>query len=516
MNIVFRVDASLTIGSGHVMRCLALAECLRVQGHDCLFLCRDHPGNRIDLIRTRGFDLVPLSNSGYEPEPAPNHSHGLKHNSWLHVSWETDVTQVHNVLEGKEVDWLVVDHHGLDVRWESEVRPLCKHILVIDDLADRDHDCDVLVDQNYQQTNTRYVGRTPSVCAHLIGPKYALLGAEYRDLHSQVKLRAGKVNRVLVYFGGADVNDITSLVFRALKAHHLDPIQVDVVVDSKQPNARGVQKLVSGEPNFTLHMDIPTLSDLMMEADLAIGAAGVSSWERCCLGLPTLVISLAENQKLVAHELHTGKYISWLGHIDELSLVEISRQISRFLVLGITESWSRRCWELVDGRGVERLAFILSAGPESKLEARLATWEDEETLLDWANDPVVRRHAFDQSSITAEEHVKWLREIFANPETKKLFMVQSTIGVPLGQVRFDKQGMGWEISYALDRKFRNRGLGANFLSSAISSMGQDLDMAPLFGRVKIENVASIRVFEKLGFQRVDDGESQITFMRESG
>ena len=515
MNIVFRVDASFIIGSGHVMRCLALAECLRVQGHYCLFLCRDHPGNRIDLVGKRGFDVLPLRNSDCELERGPNHNRDLKHSSWPHVSWEVDLRQVHNVLEWREVDWLVVDHYGLDARWESEARSLCKGVLVIDDLADRDHDCDVLVDQNYQQTNTRYVGRTPSVCAHLIGPKYALLGAEYRELHSQVKFRTGKVDRVLVYFGGADVNDITSLVLRTLKTHCLDQIQVDVVVDSKHPNSRGVQKLVSDEPNFTLHMDLPTLSELMMEADLAIGAAGVVSWERCCLGLPTLVISLAENQKLVAHELHTGKYISWLGHIDELSLVEISQQISRFLVLGIAESWSRRCWELVDGRGVERLAFILSAGPESKLEARLATWEDEETLLDWANDPVVRRHAFDQSSITAEEHVKWLHELFANPETKKLFIVQSITGVPLGQVRFDKQGMGWEISYALDRKFRNRGLGANFLSSAISSMGQDLERVQLFGRVKTENVASIRVFEKLGFQRVDDGESQITFMRDT-
>ena len=514
MNIVFRVDASLMIGSGHVMRCLALAECLRVQGHCCLFLCRDHLGNRIDLIRTRSFDVVPLSNSDYEPERAPNHSHDLKHSSWLHVSWEMDVTQVHNVLEGKEVDWLVVDHYGLDVRWESEARSLCKRILVIDDLADRDHDCDVLVDQNYQQTNTRYVGRTPSVCAHLIGPKYALLGAEYRDLHSQVKLRAGKVNRVLVYFGGADVNDITSLVLRALRTHHLDPIQVNVVVDSKQPNSKSVQKLVSGEPNFTLHMDIPTLSDLMMEADLAIGAAGVTSWERCCLGLPTLVISLAENQKLVAQELHTGKYISWLGHVDQLSVAEISQQISRFLVSGIAETWSRRCWELVDGRGVERLAFILSAGPESRLEARLATWEDEGILLDWANDPVVRRHAFDQSLITAEEHVDWLGELFANSETKKLFIVQSAIGVPVGQARFEKQGIGWEISYALDGKFRSRGLGAKFLSSAISSMRENLGRVQLFGRVKTGNVASIKVFEKLGFQRVVEGESQITFMRD--
>jgi len=497
------------------MRCLSVAEFLRSQGDSCLFICRNHSGNRIEHIKSKGFDVLVLCEPHAQKEKVRNDERSLRHAAWLPVNWETDARQTRSLLQKRSVDWLVVDHYALDERWESEMRPLCERILAIDDLADRHHDCDLLLDQsNHELPTSRYDAITPPGCIHLLGPEFCLLQAEYAELHPVARLREGQINRVLVYFGGADVENFTGRILDAL-LFDFEQVHFDIVVDQNHQSLKDICAAADGRPNTSLHVAIPTLAKLIMKADLAIGAAGTTSWERCCLALPTIAISIAENQKLVAKQLHAGGFVNWLGDAGKLSIDEVLGPIKETLYSGISKAWSKRCWELVDGRGVERLAFFLTAGPESELEVRQATADDESRILEWANDPIVRQNAFNESEITKEGHTNWFRDVLTTPEKRKVFIVESRVGIPIGYVRFDHKDAGWEISYALDGKFRGLGLGRKLVWKGISRLQQDIKKTPVFGRVKPSNVQSIKVFEGLEFRRIDGDERWLTFVSDS-
>lgn len=350
MLVVFRVDASRVIGTGHVMRCLTLADSLRSRGGQCMFVTREHDGHLAELIRGRGFEAIVLP-----PEPVPDPVPG-GYGHWLGGAWEADADATVAAFAGRRPDWVIVDHYAIDERWERLVGPHCHRLAVIDDLADRDHDCDLLLDQNaVAGAEKRYAGRVPGTCRLMLGPRYALLQPQYAELHARARPRGAEIRRVLVYFGGADAKDLTGLAVDALLALERPDIAVDVVVEPTQPRARSLAERVAGHANFTVHGRLPTLAPLMVTADLAIGAGGATAWERCCLGLPTLVITIADNQTDAAAELHRQGLIRWLGHQSHAGSEALREELKRLLVEGIADTWSKKCSELVDGWGAGRV-----------------------------------------------------------------------------------------------------------------------------------------------------------------
>lgn len=364
MRVGIRTDASHQIGTGHVMRCLTLARALRERGAECRFICREHPGHLLGLIREQGFEVVALPCEsgervplGQAAEPAPAHA------EWLGTDWCTDAEATRDALGAPIADWLVVDHYALDARWESALQPHCRKLLVIDDLADRKHDCDLLLDQNLAaDMECRYDGKLPDHCGRMLGPQYALLQPEYAELHPRTPPREGPIRRVLVYFGGADTDNLTGLAIAAFRSLQRDDIILDVVINSGSPHADAIREQVQKIQQVTLHTHLPSLAPLMVQADLAIGAGGATSWERCCLGLPTLVVTLADNQKPIAAELDRQGFIRWLGHKDEVSEQALARALADIVTNSLTPAWSEQCQRLVDGRGTERVtAHILIA-----------------------------------------------------------------------------------------------------------------------------------------------------------
>ena len=350
MLVVFRVDASGVIGTGHVMRCLTLADSLRSRGGQCVFVTREHDGHLGGLIRGRGFEAIVLP---LEPAIAPT-TGGYGH--WLGGGWEADADATLAAFAGRRPDWVIVDHYAIDERWERRVKPHCHRLAVIDDLADRDHDCDLLLDQNaVAGAEERYAGRVPGSCHLMLGPRYALLQPKYAELHANARTRGTEIRRVLVYFGGVDAKDITGLAVDALLALDRPDIAVDVVVEPTHPRARSLAERVAGHANFTVHGRLPTLAPLMLAADLAIGAGGATTWERCCLGLPTLVITIADNQTAAAAELHRQGLIRWLGRHSDANSEALREELKRLLGEGIADTWSKKCSELVDGRGASRV-----------------------------------------------------------------------------------------------------------------------------------------------------------------
>lgn len=510
MKVVFRTDASGLIGTGHVMRCLNLASALRKRDGDSLFLCRDHAGNLVPLIRERGFEVRVLGEgvSGNSSAIGDTPSAADSSRSRLGAGWLTDAEEtIRVVTEWGRPDWMIVDHYGIDFQWERMVRPYSRGLMVIDDLADRAHDCDLLVDQNLvANPRSRYGGKLPEHCCLLVGPRYAMLAPRYAELHGHVAPRHGKIHRVLVYFGGADIENITGKTISAFLTLGRKDVEMDVVVNPQSPHVESIRRQIAGVGNVRLHMFLPSLSGLMSLADVSIGAGGITTWERCCLGVPSYVITLADNQIAGAMELDRLGVICWLGNASDMSLRDLTDAISDMLEKSSHIDFSRRGLDLVDGLGSIRIADYLTAGCDSRLRVRPASPDDEELILRWANDPVVRDNSFSPGLIDAAVHHQWFRRRLANRASCCVFVVETEAGLPVGQVRFELSNEVWEVHYALDACMRGRGMGGVFLKAALSEfLTQVPSCTEIVGRVKSGNLASQKVFKRLGFVEETDG-----------
>lgn len=312
MNVAFRADASLQMGTGHVMRCLTLADALRERGASCSFVCRPHPGHLLALIEQRGHQALALPELQEGAEPNLN---GTAHAHWLGTDWVTDAQDTQQALSdqtsGQTVDWLVVDHYALDARWEEALRPQAQRIMAIDDLADRPHACDLLLDQNLGRTEADYGGLLKGKTTTLVGPQYALLRPEFAALRAQSLARRQnnpELRRLLITMGGVDKDNATGQVLSALQNCNLPTgVRVIVIMGPHALWLAQVQAQATQMPWPTeVLVGVNNMAKLMAESDLAIGAAGGTAWERCSLGLPSVVLVLAQNQLQGAVALHVA------------------------------------------------------------------------------------------------------------------------------------------------------------------------------------------------------------------
>jgi UDP-2,4-diacetamido-2,4,6-trideoxy-beta-L-altropyranose hydrolase len=432
MKVIFRVDASQKIGIGHVMRCLTLANALCDFGAYCLFVCREHPGNLLELIRQQGFEARGLAMPEAVNFPAQNlMASQLIHADWLGDTWQNDADQTFIALRGEVVDWLVVDHYAIDTRWEAALKPAYRRLLVIDDLADRNHNCDLLLDPNLvAQMTERYCDRAPPNCRRLLGPNFALLQPIYSVLNQRAAPREGKIKHVLVYFGGADNHNLTGKTISAFLALGIEDVYLDVVINPDGQHATDIKRQVQNLGQIQLHTHLPSLSHLMMRADIAVGACGATSWERCCLGLPSLVVTLAENQRAIAAELHERGLVQWLGHVTEINEEQIKQALSQFIAKGVSVNWSRRCREVVDGHGVKRVSGAMLLPFAQKLFARVAIVEDEQPCVELLR-------AESKSGNFYELYRSWLRD----PKSYLPTIIESDSGYLVALVVFDLRNL---------------------------------------------------------------------------
>ncbi|MFO0795676.1 MAG: UDP-2,4-diacetamido-2,4,6-trideoxy-beta-L-altropyranose hydrolase [Candidatus Brocadiaceae bacterium] len=329
--VYFRVDSSIKMGTGHLMRCLTLAEALREKKATVSFICRELLGNICDFIEKQGFKTYRLP---FIQAQHTNDKQSSEHTRWLGISWEEDAEQTEAIMvkEGKAIDWLIIDHYALDKRWESFLRPFVKKIMVIDDLADRPHDCDLLLDQNlYENIEIRYNDMVPNHCQKLLGPKYALLRPEFKEARKNLKQRDGMVKRILVFFGGSDPTNETTKALEAIHLLNLSDITIDVVVGVANPHKEQIKQLCATMPKISFYCQVDNIAQLMANADLAIGAGGTVTWERCCLGLPSLVIAIAENQIDIIENLAQHGSIINLGWYVRIKESDISASVENIL-----------------------------------------------------------------------------------------------------------------------------------------------------------------------------------------
>ena len=374
LRIAFRTDASLQMGSGHVMRCLTLADALKAQGAQCHFISRAHPGHLMEVIRQRGYMVnslvapvqkaqAAIKNSAVTvQESQQNQQHEPAHAAWLGNTWQTDAQETAAVLASLQPDWLVVDHYALDQRWEDALAAHCSQLLVIDDLADRPHRCDLLLDQNLGRQPQDYAGLVPTHCQVLTGPHYALLRPEFSALRPyslQRRQAQSALRQLLITMGGVDLPNATGQVLQALKTCALpQACRISVVMGLTAPWLQNVQELAAQMPWPTeVVVNVNDMAQRMADSDLAIGAAGSTSWERCCLGVPTLMAVLAENQQPGAQAMEAAHAARLIGAVSDIA-TQLPLAVAELIDSERHSRMSLAASAVSDGRGVEK---VLSA-----------------------------------------------------------------------------------------------------------------------------------------------------------
>ncbi len=344
MNVAIRVDSSTAIGSGHLMRCLTLAEQMRgKQKAEIHFISRALEGNLHEKVKAAGFGLHVL----------PRHlmDKSLEgYDEWLTVRQAVDAVETKDVLRGLgKVAYLIVDNYALDIQWEREMRPFTDEIFVIDDLANRVHDCDILLDQSfYVNMFTRYTSLVPANCKLFLGPAYALLREEFYRERARLRKRSGIVQNLLIFYGGSDLTNETMKAIRAVVCTGATNITVNVIVGESNPHKEEVITFCRAYNFLNVHVQVNNMAEFMNEADLALGAGGSTIWERCFLELPSIVTSVADNQRPICENAAVMKYIDYMGIYSEVKEFDLQQRVDKYLTEGISEEdWNFRIkWRL--------------------------------------------------------------------------------------------------------------------------------------------------------------------------
>jgi UDP-2,4-diacetamido-2,4,6-trideoxy-beta-L-altropyranose hydrolase len=358
MRIAFRTDSSLQIGTGHLRRCLSLAQALAEQGAEVVLVVRQLDGVAGHVLKGGGFPVhwLPAPTAGDATD-----ADGPPHRDWAQVPWRRDAEQTADALGAQPPQWLVVDHYAFDARWHDKVRTaLGCRLLVIDDVADRALSPDALLDQNWAPDHrAKYRGRlTREPAAWLTGPRYALLSAAYRDA-PRYRFNP-QIRSIGVFMGGTDPDGASARALRCLREEVGFDGPVEVASTSANPHLPELRAACAASPGTTLTLDQPELASFFARHDLQIGAGGGATWERCCIGAPTLALTLAENQRSVLTPLAS---LDVLTSIDDIPPSDTAMRAAIGRLFGapeLRERLSRNSKTLVDGRGPRRIANLLA------------------------------------------------------------------------------------------------------------------------------------------------------------
>ena len=507
MVVVFRADASLQIGNGHIMRCLTLADALKQEGASCTFICRGHEGNLLALIQHKGHNTLalPSSTANINSSSTPSRQQYL---TWLGTTPAEDARQTITALQSLASDkpaWLIIDHYALDREWESALRPYCQKIMVIDDLADRQHDCDLLLDQTFGRDERDYQPLVPEHCTILTGSYYALLRPEFAEWreYSLQRRREPQLKQLLITLGGVDKDNVTGKVLAALNDSNLpSDCHITIVMGKHAPWLAAVTTQAQQLPWSTeVKVDVSNMAELMANSDLCIGAAGSTTWERCSLGLPSIMLILAENQRKIAEELHQKKlaYIIDCSKNHLLSLNAVLTKIVTELNL-IAKRSSMVC----DGLGSKKIINHLL----NRAFIRRLSVNDLALVRQWRNHPDVRSYMFNQQVINAKEHEQWFLD--KSKDSSQHLLIYEDQGNSQGFLSFSiKENLeaDWGFYKAPDAE-RERGTGKSLGKLGLDYAFKKIGIRKITAQVIDFNLASLKFHEQLGFSKNKIGRNE--------
>lgn len=475
---MIRADASPQIGSGHVRRCLALVTALASEGWRCAFAVRTQTHATVPELLSEGWPVLELS---CEPADEPRA---------LATRWP------------QGVDLLVADHYGRDSSFESACRGWAKRVLAIDDLGDRHHDADLLLDQSLGRNPEAYANLVPSGCRILVGATHALLRPQFAKLRLAGRRgrRHGTLSRVVVSLGAVDPDNLTGTIVSGLAASGLRH-DVDVMIGGTAPHLAELRELCrKGGPMFNLHVDCDDPAELLAVADLAIGAGGTSAWERCCLALPTLLVLVAENQRANNAALVAAGAAQRIAESDQLSASNVADAVRSIAADPVRlVALAHAAGILCDGLGARRVALEIDppqARDGHRVLVRAARDDDGDIMLAWQSQPGARRFSNDTRPPVREAHFAWLADKLADPHC--MIGIIEHAGRPSGVLRLDRrgEGPGFIVSILVDAERQRLGLARAALEYARRLLPDRI----LWAEVLPGNEVSAALFRSAGYR----------------
>jgi len=496
MRVVVRTDAGPLIGGGHAMRCLTLADAMALNGAEVVFACAVMPDAIANRITGSGHRLVRIPAS-----PELQRKGADWHLPPLGTEAQLEDAKATEALVGT-ADWLIVDHYLLDARWHSQARSFAAKLLVVDDLGNRPYHCDLLLDQGFGRSASDYEQLVLQDARVLTGSAYTLLRPEFARERQRALARrqeTTRVHRLMVSMGTTDPGGMTSEIVETALTTTPD-CRIDVVLGPQALSLGRLRHLASGDARVTIHVDSHEMALLMRDADLAIGAAGTTSWERCCLGLPAIALVLAENQRpgaLALQEAGAGVVVEDTAPVGSL-LKGLLSDPERLSVM------SAAAFAIVDGRGTERVVAAMTERQlplTTDIALRPASMDDAEVLWLWRNDPVTRRQSRNPDAIAWKDHIRWLGPILADP--RRVLLIAEQNGTGVGMVRFDPlEPGGHEVSISVASEHRGSGIGKAILKAGCAQ----IRTTAINAFVQAGNKPSRRMFESLEFKPLRSAE----------
>ncbi len=460
------------------MRCLALAQVWQGAGGNAVLAMAESTPAIDARLRSEGIEIVPLKSSASNVEDAE------------HLS---------ALADDRQAAWVVVDGYRFDSAYQRKLKNAGVKLLFADDLGECSHySADLVLNQNVHASENLYASRE-TYTKLLLGPRFAMLRRDFRRWRNWQREITYYGRKLLVMMGGSDPDNVTALVLQALEAAKIDGLEVVAVLGGSNPHANSLQRFVNQSTPTRLVADAGNMPELMAWADLAVSAAGSTCAEMCLLGLPAILIDLAENQTPVAQELDRKQVAIHLGPSKEVTAAEIAGKVrSLLLSKELRVSLSQRSRELVDGKGAERVEAAIRGGD---LRLRRVREKDCRQLWEWANDPDVRPVSFATEPISWERHVGWFHSKLRDPNAV-LYLAVDSRDTPAGQVRFQIDETKAAVSISMAPYFRGKGLGAVVLGMATMDLFQITAVTQIDAYVKQNNVASLQLFTRAGYVRV--------------
>jgi UDP-2,4-diacetamido-2,4,6-trideoxy-beta-L-altropyranose hydrolase len=479
--LVLRADASARIGAGHMMRCFALAQAWQLGGGQVSFLSYCENDALRQRITNADVEVVPIAS----PHPEPRD---------LQTTLEALRTRSAGTTGNPA--WLVLDGYHFDPAYQQAVRAARYRLMVIDDIAHwPDYHADILLNQNLGAETLKY-NHDPDT-ALLLGSRYALLRQEFLTWHGWRRETQSMARRVLVTMGGGDSDNVTLKVINALEQVQLNGLEAVVVVGGSNPHGESLRSASrNSQVKIRLERDPLNMPELMAWADVAISASGSTCWELAFMGLPSLVVAIADNQLGVAKQLETLGMAVNLGWHRQVTLSQMAQSLKDLLASDERRTaLAQRCHAQVDGDGVDR---VLGRIHGDRLRLRHVREADRSLLWEWANEPQVRAASFSTDIISWEQHVQWFAAKQKDPNCVFYFALNEA-ETPLGQVRYDIDGTEATISISLDAKYRGQGYGSQLITLASQKLCQTLPVQLIHAYVKERNDTSARAFLKAKF-----------------
>jgi UDP-2,4-diacetamido-2,4,6-trideoxy-beta-L-altropyranose hydrolase len=483
MHLYIRADADSKMGTGHIMRCIALAQTWQDRGGEVTFISHCDSEFLKQRINDEGISLIPIDRICPDP---------------------SDIKTTLSILKNDITDqktWLVTDGYHFNPEYQKAIQDEGISLLVIDDMNHLPHyHADIILNQNINALDLKY--HCDKDITLLLGTSYVLLRREflkYRDFKRQVPDRA---KNILVTLGGADPENVTLNVIEALKLLNEPDIAVKIIIGPANPHQDILhQAIASARFEAELLVNPYNMPELMAWADLAISAAGSTCWELMFMALPSIILVLAENQSAIARYLMDRKTVVNLGWMSECTREHINYACKSLMRDNVfRKHLSAQSSMLISGQGPSLVVESIQRG---SLNLRDVTDLDRELIWHWANDEETRKASYSQAHISLDEHIRWFDSVRIQ-KNHRFYIANDGCKMPVGQIRFAIDGKEAVVSFSIARESRGHGYGMVILIKAAKKLFNKTDIEQISAYVKSENEASSRVFQKAGFRMAEE------------